>query len=349
MAAISLQGVCKHWGQAQAVSNIDFKVQSGQFTVLLGPSGCGKSTTLRLIAGLDKPSSGSIHIGGRDVTQLPPAQRKISMVFQSYALFPHLSVRDNILFGVRVRKEPRAAYETRLKRVADILGLAHLLERRPAQLSGGQQQRVALGRAIIADAPVCLMDEPLSNLDAQLRQEMRREIRALQQQLNMTMIYVTHDQTEAMSMADQVILLREGRIEQDAAPADLYAQPATAFAARFIGMPPMNLLPLQAHAQGLAIAGSSVVLRELGQTPLQLGLRPEHIRLADASETTAPALVETVEYFGADTIIGARIGSASLLVRAPGQHRFNAGESVHLAWDASDQYFFDQQSGLRCA
>ncbi|UWE14684.1 ABC transporter ATP-binding protein [Herbaspirillum huttiense] len=347
MAAISLQGVCKHWGQAQAVSNIDFEVKSGQFTVLLGPSGCGKSTTLRLIAGLDKPTSGSIHIGGRDVTQLPPAQRNISMVFQSYALFPHLTVRDNILFGVRVRKEPRAGHESRLQRVADILGLSHLLERRPAQLSGGQRQRVALGRAIIADAPVCLMDEPLSNLDAQLRQEMRREIRALQQQLNMTMVYVTHDQTEAMSMADQVILLREGRIEQDAAPADLYAQPATAFAARFIGTPPMNLLPLQAHAQGLAIAGSNVVLHELGQTPLQLGLRPEHIRLADASEATASALVETVEYFGADTIIGARIGSASLLVRAPGQHRFNAGETVHLAWDARDQYFFDQESGLR--
>ncbi|WP_299534779.1 ABC transporter ATP-binding protein [uncultured Herbaspirillum sp.] len=347
MAAISLQGVGKHWGDAQAVRNIDFEVQSGQFTVLLGPSGCGKSTTLRLIAGLDKPSSGSIHIGGRDVTQLPPAQRKISMVFQSYALFPHLTVRDNILFGVRVRKEPRAGYETRLKRVTDILGLAHLLERRPAQLSGGQQQRVALGRAIIADAPVCLMDEPLSNLDAQLRQEMRREIRALQQQLNMTMIYVTHDQTEAMSMADQVILLREGRIEQDAAPADLYAQPATAFAARFIGTPPMNLLPLDTHAEGLTISGSEVILRELGQAPLQLGLRPEHIRLASASDASVPAVVETVEYFGADTIIGARIGTASLLVRAPGQHRISAGEPVHLAWDARDQYFFDRDSGLR--
>ncbi|WP_075258918.1 ABC transporter ATP-binding protein [Herbaspirillum camelliae] len=347
MAAISLQGVCKHWGEAQAVRNIDFEVKAGQFTVLLGPSGCGKSTTLRLIAGLDRPSSGSIHIGGRDVTLLPPAQRKISMVFQSYALFPHLNVRDNILFGVRVRKEPRAGYEARLKRVADILGLTHLLERRPAQLSGGQQQRVALGRAIIADAPVCLMDEPLSNLDAQLRQEMRREIRALQQQLNMTMVYVTHDQTEAMSMADQVILLREGRIEQDAAPADLYAQPATAFAARFIGTPPMNLLPLESHAEGLAISGSDVVLRDLGQAPLQLGLRPEHVRLAEASDSSVPAVVETVEYFGADTIIGARIGAASLLVRAPGQHRLAAGDRVRLAWDTRDQYFFDPASGLR--
>ncbi|RAM65092.1 ABC transporter ATP-binding protein [Herbaspirillum rubrisubalbicans] len=344
MAAISLQGVCKQWGEAQGVKGIDFEVKSGDFTVLLGPSGCGKSTTLRLIAGLDKPTSGSIHIGGQDVTQLPPAQRKISMVFQSYALFPHLNVRDNILFGVRVRKEPRTGYEARLKRVADILGLTHLLERRPAQLSGGQQQRVALGRAIIADAPVCLMDEPLSNLDAQLRQEMRREIRALQQQLKITMIYVTHDQTEAMSMADQVILLREGRIEQDAPPADLYAQPATTFAARFIGTPPMNLLPLEAHAEGLSIPGSEVILKGLGQTPLHLGLRPEHIRLADAG---VPAVVDNVEYFGADTIVAARIGAAPLLVRAPGQHKLRAGQAIQLAWLAEDQYFFERHSGLR--
>nr|WP_198982983.1 ABC transporter ATP-binding protein [Herbaspirillum sp. ASV7] len=344
MAAISLQGLCKHWGEAQAVKGIDIEVKSGDFTVLLGPSGCGKSTTLRLIAGLDQPSAGRIHIAGRDVTQLPPAQRKISMVFQSYALFPHLNVRDNILFGVRVRKEPRQGYETRLKRVSDILGLSHLLDRRPAQLSGGQQQRVALGRAIIADAPVCLMDEPLSNLDAQLRQEMRREIRALQQQLGMTMIYVTHDQTEAMSMADQVILLRDGRIEQDAPPAQLYAQPASAFAARFIGTPPMNLLALEPSPQGLVIAGSTHVVANDAATPLQLGLRPEHIRIADDG---VAAVVETVEYFGADTIVAARIGQASLLARLPGQHRLRAGDAIRLAWDPRDQYFFERDSGLR--
>jgi len=346
MAAISLQGLCKHWGEAQAqgITGIDIEVKSGDFTVLLGPSGCGKSTTLRLIAGLDQPSAGRIHIDGRDVTQLPQAQRKISMVFQSYALFPHLNVRDNILFGVRVRKEPRQGYETRLKRVADILGLSHLLERRPAQLSGGQQQRVALGRAIIADAPVCLMDEPLSNLDAQLRQEMRREIRALQQQLGMTMIYVTHDQTEAMSMADQVVLLRDGRIEQDAPPAQLYAQPASAFAARFIGTPPMNLLALDSSPQGLVIAGSTHRVRDGATTPLQLGLRPEHIRLTDHG---VAAVVETVEYFGADTIVAARIGQVSLLARVPGQHSLRAGDAIRLAWDGRDQYFFERDSGLR--
>nr|WP_314629069.1 ABC transporter ATP-binding protein [uncultured Noviherbaspirillum sp.] len=352
MAAISLQGITKKWGDVHAVKDIAFQVKSGDFTVLLGPSGCGKSTTLRLIAGLDSASSGSIEIAGRDVTNLSPAQRKISMVFQSYALFPHLTVRENILFGVRVRKEPAKNFEARLKRVSDILGLDHLLMRRPGQLSGGQQQRVALGRALIAETPVCLMDEPLSNLDAQLRQEMRREIRALQQQLGITMIYVTHDQTEAMSMADQVILLRNGSIEQDAAPAELYAQPASVFAARFIGTPPMNVMPLvdgtagAAGPAGMVIEGSdgpAILPRGSGQR-LQLGVRPEHIALV---ERGLPAVVESVEYFGADTIVGARIGASPLLVRVPGQLSLAAGDRIQLGWDASRQYFFDSDSGLR--
>ena len=346
MAAIALRGITKNWGEAQAVKDIAFDVKSGDFTVLLGPSGCGKSTTLRLIAGLDTASAGSIEIGGRDVTNLPPAQRRIAMVFQSYALFPHLSVRENILFGVKVRKEPAANFESRLKRVSDILGLDKLLDRRPGQLSGGQQQRVALGRAIIADSPVCLMDEPLSNLDAQLRQEMRREIRALQQQLGMTMIYVTHDQTEAMSMADQVILLRNGSIEQNAPPATLYAQPASVFAARFIGTPPMNILPLAEAADGAVIEGSDgpvILPRGMGHG-LQLGVRPEHITLV---ERGIAAVVESVEYFGADTIVGARIGAAPLLVRVPGQLTLDAGDRIQLGWDAGHQYFFDSTTGLR--
>ncbi len=346
MAAISLKGITKNWGDAQAVKGIDFEVKSGDFTVLLGPSGCGKSTTLRLIAGLDTPSTGAIRIGERDVTNLPPAQRKIAMVFQSYALFPHLNVRDNILFGVRVRKEPSKHFDERLKRVSDILGLSHLLDRRPGQLSGGQQQRVALGRAIIADAPVCLMDEPLSNLDAQLRQEMRREIRALQQQLNMTMIYVTHDQTEAMSMADQVILLRDGKIEQNAPPAELYAQPASVFAARFIGTPPMNILPLSDSTAGLVIEGSSgpVILPHHVDEEWQLGVRPEHIHLV---EQGIAATVDTIEYFGADTIVGCRVGQASLLMRVPGQLTLVPGDAIQLGWSRDSQYFFDRKSGLR--
>ena len=227
MSAISVQHVSRSWGATRAVADVSFEAAAGKMLVLLGPSGCGKSTTLRLIAGLEQVSGGRITIGGLDVTNLPPAARHLSMVFQSYALFPHLSVAENIVFGLRVRRVPAAERAARLARVADLLGLEGLLARKPSQLSGGQQQRVALGRAIIAETPVCLMDEPLSNLDAQLRLDMRREIRGLQQKLGVTMVYVTHDQTEAMSMADQVILLRDGRVEQDAAPAGLYARPAT--------------------------------------------------------------------------------------------------------------------------
>ena len=348
MTALSLRHVSKSWGAAHAVREIDFSVKSGDFTVLLGPSGCGKSTTLRLIAGLDTPTSGTIHIAERDVTALQPSQRKLSMVFQAYALFPHLNVRENILFGLRVRKEPKQDFESRLKRVSELLGLSQLLERRPGQLSGGQQQRVALGRALIAETSLCLMDEPLSNLDAQLRQEMRREIRALQQQLGITMVYVTHDQTEAMSMADQVILLRNGRIEQNAPPAELYARPASEFVARFIGTPPMNILPLAATASGMVIEGTDrpVLLGENSPQSLLLGVRPEHIRLADHG---IAASVDSIEYFGADTIVGARIGIAALLVRVPGQLTLAKGDAVRLVWDSADQHVFVRETGLRRA
>ena len=232
MSAITLDHVSKNWGPMRAVDAVSLTADEGSLLVLLGPSGCGKSTTLRLIAGLEQPDGGTVTIGGTDVTHLTPAERKISKVFQSYALFPHLSVAENIVFGLRVRRVSRAERDDRLKRVADIVGLGHLLERKPSQLSGGQRQRVALGRAIIAEAKVCLMDEPLSNLDAKLRHEMRTEIRSLQQRLGMTMVYVTHDQTEAMTMADRVVLMRDGRIEQNGTPEELYNRPATAFTAR---------------------------------------------------------------------------------------------------------------------
>src|SRR5574340_997148 len=260
MSAIGAEHVSKHWSTAEgvvrAVDDVTFSFDAGTLNVLLGPSGCGKSTTLRLVAGLEQADAGRITIAGRDVTGLPPAKRSIAMVFQSYALFPHLTVAENIVFGLRVRRVAGAELEARLARVADLLGLATLLQRKPSQLSGGQQQRVALGRAIVAEAPVCLMDEPLSNLDAQLRAEMRVEIVALQRRLGITMIYVTHDQTEAMTMADRVILLNQGRIEQDGTPADLYARPDTLFTARFIGTPPMNVLPLTRHGNAMVVRGT---------------------------------------------------------------------------------------------
>jgi sn-glycerol 3-phosphate transport system ATP-binding protein len=332
MSALRLDRVSKHWGATKAVDEASFATPSGALVVLLGPSGCGKSTTLRMIAGLDTPTAGRIFIDERDVSDASPAERRISMVFQSYALFPHLSVAENILFGVKVRGEPRRDHARRLDRVARLLGLAALLDRKPSQLSGGQQQRVALGRAIIAESKVCLMDEPLSNLDAQLRQEMRREIRALQQQLGITMVYVTHDQTEAMSMADQVVLLNGGRIEQDAPPAEIYARPASVFAARFIGTPPMN------------------ILAAAGRPELKLGVRPEHVRIVEHGGIDA--VVQSAEYLGADTVVTCSTSAGGVLadtvaVRLPGRHDLAAGTAVRLAWSAADSHHFDHASGRR--
>src|SRR3954447_9287566 len=331
MAEVALSGVTKSWGATPAVDRVSFSAPPGRLVALLGPSGCGKSTTLRLIAGLETASAGTIAIGGRDVTHLPPARRGVSMVFQSYALFPHLSVAENIVFGLKVRDVPRAERDERLKRAAGILGLERLLERKPSQLSGGQQQRVALGRAIIAEQPVCLMDEPLSNLDAQLRAEMRREIRELQQRLGITMVYVTHDQVEAMSMADQVILMREGRIEQDAPPDRLYAAPATIFAARFIGTPPMNVVPAAALYAGAA-------------PDLLVGVRPEELRLDPAG---VPARLVSAEYLGADTMAVCAVGEARLTVRTPGRLAVAPGEPVALAWPDEATHWFDAGTGRR--
>jgi sn-glycerol 3-phosphate transport system ATP-binding protein len=342
MADVRLAGVTKNWGAAAAVENVSFSAPAGHLVALLGPSGCGKSTTLRLIAGLETANSGKIIIGTREVTALPPARRGVSMVFQSYALFPHLSVAENILFGLKVRNVPRAERDARLKRTCGILGLETLLDRKPAQLSGGQQQRVALGRAIVAQTQVCLMDEPLSNLDAQLRVEMRREIRSLQQRLGMTMLYVTHDQVEAMTMADQVVLMRNGRIEQDAAPAALYERPATIFAARFVGTPPMNvlpacLIPADAHWARGAIPNHPI-------DRLAIGIRPEAARLADDG---MPATVAAVEYLGADTLIDTRVADQSFIVRLPGRASAAVGSTVHIVWEPAVAHWFDLSSQCR--
>ena len=249
--SVDVRSVTKAWGETPAVDDVSFAVEQGHLVVLLGPSGCGKSTLLRLIAGLDEPTSGAIEIEGRNVVGLTGSARGVAMVFQSYALFPHLSRRrQHHLRPVGARHAEARSWRSGSTRSSALLGLEALLRRKPGQLSGGQQQRVALGRALIAEAPVCLLDEPLSNLDAQLRQELRREIRSLQQRLGITMIYVTHDQTEAMSMADRVILMRAGRIEQNGTPAELYERPATLFAARFIGGAPMNLLDLDDGSAG---------------------------------------------------------------------------------------------------
>ncbi len=344
MSQILVRNVSKYWGDTRAVDKVSFDAAAASLLVLLGPSGCGKSTTLRLIAGLEQVSSGRIIIGADDVTELAPAKRRIAMVFQSYALFPHLTVAENIVFGLKVRKTPAAERSRRLARVASLLGLDALLARKPSQLSGGQQQRVALARAIIAETAVCLMDEPLSNLDAQLRAEMRREIRALQQKLGITMIYVTHDQSEAMSMADQVILMRDGRVEQAAAPDELYARPATTFAARFIGTPPMNILKLAPTAGGAAIAGADKLVLSSMADELLLGIRPEDVKLSDSG---IPAHVQSAEFLGADTVITCAVGGQMLTARLPGKASLAPGAAIHVYWRPEQAHFFEAASGMR--
>ena len=345
MSGIEVEALVKRWDGFRAVDDVTFSVPEGTLTVLLGPSGCGKSTILRMIAGLEDVTEGRIRIGERDVTWLDPAKRGVSMVFQSYALFPHLNVRENILFGLKVRGLPAAERNSRLSSAAEVVGLSDLLDRKPANLSGGQRQRVALARTIVAEQPVCLMDEPLSNLDAKLRAEMREEIRALQQRLGMTMVYVTHDQIEAMTMADQVVLLNAGRIEQFGSPHDLYALPETTFAAHFIGSPPMNLLELardsdgarlDAHEQSLAVASAAA-----GWT---LGVRPEQVEIG---ETGLPARVVGVDYLGAETVLRLDLGGRHMLSRSTGWTRHAPGDRVRVSWPPEAVHLFDEQGCRR--
>ncbi|MEJ8472949.1 ABC transporter ATP-binding protein [Roseibium algae] len=331
---IRLESVGKLFGNSRAVDDVSIDIPAGSFTVLLGPSGCGKSTTLRMIAGLEGTDEGQILIGDQDVTDKASSKRDISMVFQSYALFPHLSVAENIIFGLKVRKVPAAERHAKLIQVADLLGLSELLERKPGQLSGGQQQRVALGRAIVGEKPVCLMDEPLSNLDAKLRHEMRVELRALQQRLGFTMVYVTHDQVEAITMADQVVLLNGGRLEQAAAPRELYERPATTFAAKFIGTPPMNLVPVSAVASADGLFAD-----------LLFGVRPEALFLADDGVLCGPVLA--VEYLGSDTLVDCDLAGSVLQARLPGSKAIAIGEVLRFGVSPDDLHVFDTSTGSR--
>jgi len=336
MSGVRVENLVKQWGDFRAVDGVSFEASEGTLTVLLGPSGCGKSTILRLIAGLEFAESGSVLINNQDVTQSDPAKRSVSMVFQSYALFPHLDVRENIIFGLKVRKVPSAEREARLRTAAEMVGLDQLLFRKPAQLSGGQRQRVALARAIVANQPVCLMDEPLSNLDAKLRAEMREEIHRLQRNLNLTMIYVTHDQTEAMSMADQVVLLKDGGIVQVGAPADLYDTPSSVFTAQFLGTPPMNILPKK-------------IVPALSGTPEsvdRIGIRPEKIKL---SNDGIPMTVDAIDYMGAETVLRMLYQDHRLMARIDGKAQVSIGESVSVNWDPADCHGFDRNGNRICA
>ncbi|MBR2688131.1 MAG: sn-glycerol-3-phosphate ABC transporter ATP-binding protein UgpC [Aquamicrobium sp.] len=353
MASVTLEKVKKDYGIVRVLNEVDLKIADGEFVVLVGPSGCGKSTLLRMIAGLEEVSGGDIRIGERIVNDVAPKDRDIAMVFQSYALYPHMNVSSNMGFSLMLRKTEKAAIETRVEGAAKRLGLDPLLQRLPRQLSGGQRQRVAMGRAIVRNPQVFLFDEPLSNLDAKLRTHMRTEIKALHQQLKTTSIYVTHDQTEAMTMADRIVVMHNGNVQQVGAPLELYDRPANMFVAGFIGSPAMNFLPATVARQAIteAVLSDGQRLRLPDGLPLQdsdvlsVGMRPEDIRIVD--DGALKAEVEVVEPLGMSTQYYVRLAGEQLRIYAIGRPFLTPGQQVRLGVDRSAQHIFDPVSGNR--
>ncbi len=350
MSDLKITNLHKHYGAFHAVKGIDLDVPSGEFTVLVGPSGCGKSTLLRTIAGLEEASSGKVEIGGRDVTWARPRDRDIAMVFQNYALYPYLNVKENIAFGLRARKFASAEVEKRVARAAEMLGIGHLLQRFPRELSGGQRQRVAIGRAIVRDAILYLFDEPLSNLDAQLRDDMRVEIKRLHQELGRTMIYVTHDQIEAMTLADRIVLLRDGVIEQLGAPLDLFERPSTRFVAGFLGSPKMNFLNATLSPDGVTLAdGTKLSLpgrktSKAGQAVI-LGLRPQHIAMAGKTvapgHERVPVTIELVQPTGSRVQVTMPLGGTSIVAELAAHDVSRPGEKTHIDIDMTRAVIID--------
>ncbi|RYD05628.1 ABC transporter [Desulforamulus aquiferis] len=338
MAKVELQQVSKLYGQQQVVYDINAEIQDGEFYVLLGPSGCGKSTTLRMIAGLETISSGLVLISGQPMNHVPPSKRSISMVFQNYALYPHLTVEENILFGLQVRRIAKPECQRRLTKAVEMLGIGELLKRKPRQLSGGQRQRVALGRAIVSQHPICLMDEPLSNLDAQLRGQMRTELKKLQQDLGITMIYVTHDQVEAMTMGDRMLILKEGRVQQIGRPLDVYNRPENLFVAEFIGSPTINtasgVWERRGNQWGVRLKnGIQSLFLPVDQrniapnTPLVLGIRPEFLERYSPDNSVSDlqcftVSVEETELLGSETLVGFNLAGQRWRAKWMGQWQF---------------------------
>ena len=353
MAELKLQAVKKRFGPTQTIHGVDLAIQPGEFVVFVGPSGCGKSTLLRMIAGLESVTEGKVHIAERDVTDLPPSRRRVSMVFQSYALYPHMTAEQNLSFGMRMRKVPKQEIQDKVQRASEILQLEPYLARKPGELSGGQCQRVAIGRALVQDPDVFLFDEPLSNLDAELRVKMRAEIADLHRRLGATMIYVTHDQTEAMTLADRIVVLRDGRVEQVGAPLELYTNPANQFVAGFIGSPKMNFLQVQpvadtqgAHAVSLTGESGAAQLPINGSAlpadtdGLTLGIRPEHITL-DASSPLR-ARVKSVERLGSISYLHCLLEGQALCIQTQGLQWANPGDIVGVAFAPDALYLFDE-------
>jgi len=362
MAGLNMRGVKKVYPNGvEAISHIDLDVADGEFIVLVGPSGCGKSTLLRMIAGLETITRGDVAIDGRRVNDLEPADRDIAMVFQNYALYPHMTVYNNIAYGLRNRRTPKPEIETRVREVAGLLEIGHLLDRKPRQLSGGQRQRVAMGRAIVRRPAVFLFDEPLSNLDAKLRVQMRVEIRRLQRDLGTTSIYVTHDQVEAMTMADRLVVMNAGKAEQIGTPRDVYQSPATIFVAGFIGSPAMNFLEGRIASSGDEIVAAGVTMRlRKGETlapgsALKVGVRPEDVRIV-AGPGDLELTVDLIEHLGAETVVIGRASGAGqepFALRCSGDVDFAPGRLVHVALARDKLHIFDAESGrrldVRCA
>jgi len=352
MGSITLRQVHKTYGRGpkavKVIHGVDVEITDGEFVVIVGPSGCGKSTLLRMVAGLEEITGGEIEIGGRVVNRLEPAERDIAMVFQNYALYPHMSVFDNMAYGLKIAKVPKAEIRTRVEKAAGILELGQLLQRKPRELSGGQRQRVAMGRAIVRQPQVFLFDEPLSNLDAKLRAQTRLEIQKLHRELGVTSLFVTHDQVEAMTLAQRMIVMNAGRMEQIGTPDEVYARPATIFVAGFIGSPPMNLLPGRAEGRRFTIGDVTLNLVEPAPRDgaLILGARPEHIEIRAEGEW--PLTIEMVEMLGAERIVYGHLGSELVNVRidatdvAP-----HAGDQARLHVDTRHLHWFDAQSGQR--
>ncbi|NNU62828.1 ABC transporter ATP-binding protein [Ochrobactrum soli] len=355
MASVSIKNTRKAYGNVKVIHGVDIEIGNGEFVVLVGPSGCGKSTLLRMLAGLETISEGTISIGDKVVNDVPPKQRDIAMVFQNYALYPHMTVEENMSFSLRLKGASDAEKKEKLARAAAILGLENLLSRYPKELSGGQRQRVAMGRAIVRNPQVFLFDEPLSNLDAKLRAQMRAEIKQLHQQLRTTTVYVTHDQIEAMTMADKIVVMRDGRVEQMGAPLDLYDRPANLFVASFLGSPGMNFVKGKVSDTNAAVfeidAGSRVALDTsyplLRGKPVTLGVRPEHWRVQSVSDAALNATLAVVEPTGAETMLLLKHGNEELIVSMKHRPQFSPGDQLALVPEADSIHLFDSQTGSR--
>ncbi|WP_026440430.1 ABC transporter ATP-binding protein [Acidocella facilis] len=346
MASVRLQGLRKRFGTHDVIPSLDLEINDHEFMVFVGPSGCGKSTLLRIIAGLEPITEGDLFIGDRRVNDLTPAQRDIAMVFQDYALYPHMTVYQNMAFGLEMRHAAKADIETRVLAAARMLEIEPLLKRRPRDLSGGQRQRVAMGRAVVRDPQVFLFDEPLSNLDAQLRGQVRGEIKALSQRLQTTMVFVTHDQVEAMTMADRIVVLRGGVIQQVGTPEQIYSTPANRFVAGFIGSPSMNFLPVTLEAGGARLEdGTLLPVLTTRRGPAVLGIRPEHFEPAGEGGLAAQILL--VEPLGADTLVHFNVGAVRCIARVAPDTRPQMGETLRLGVAPGKAFLFDPESGVR--